>query len=107
MILFANLLGAVAKILHFVLMLYTWVLLLRVVLGYISIPSLYQFKVILYHLTEPVLSRIRRFVPPYRYGGLDISPILAFLVILFVDAFIVKSLALYAQQLLRSTTQYF
>jgi YggT family protein len=107
MILFANFLGAAAKILHFVLMLYVWILLLRVILSYISIPSLYQFKVILYHLTEPVLSRIRRFVPPYRYGGLDISPIIAFLVILFLDSFIVRSLALYAQQLLRSSTHYF
>ncbi len=107
MILFANFLGAVAKVLHFVLMLYVWILLFRVILSYISIPSLSQFKVILYHLTEPVLSRIRRFVPPYRFGGLDISPIIAFFAILFVDSFIVNSLALYAQQLLRSTTQYF
>jgi YggT family protein len=107
MILFANLLGAVAKILHFVLMLYVWVLLFRVILSWISIPSLYQIKVILYHLTEPVLSPIRRFVPPYRFGGLDISPIIVFLIIMFVDSFVVKSMALYAQQLLRPSTRFF
>ncbi len=107
MILFANFLGAVSKVLHFVLMLYIWILLFRVILSWVNIPALYQFRIILYHLTEPVLSPIRRFVPPYRFGGLDISPIIAFLILIFVDSFVVRSLALYAQQLLRPSTRFF
>jgi YggT family protein len=107
MILFANFLGAVAKVLHFVLMLYIWILLFRVILSWVHIPTLYQIRIILYHLTEPVLSPIRRFVPPYRFGGLDISPIIAFLIIIFVDSFLVSSLAQYAQKLLSPATRFF
>ena len=107
MILFANFLAAVARILHLLLTLYIWVMLFRVILSWVHVPSLYQVKVILHRLTEPVLSPIRRFVPPYRFGGLDISPIIAFLLILFVDTFIVKSLAQYAYHLMAPTTRYF
>lgn len=100
MILLANLLNATAKILHYILMLYVWILLFRVILSWVSIPALYQVRVILFRLTEPLLRKVRRFVPPYKYGGLDLSPIIIFILILFIDTFLVKSLALYAQQIL-------
>lgn len=100
MILLGNFLNAVARILHFVLMLYVWILVFRAVLSWVRVPSLYQINVILYRLTEPVLRPVRRFVPPARFGGLDISPILVFILILFIDTFVVKSLALYAHQIL-------
>jgi len=107
MILLANLLNATAKILHYILMLYIWILLFRVILSWINVPSLYQAKVILYRLTEPLLRKVRRFVPPHKYGGLDLSPIIVFILILFVDTFLVKSLALYAQQILVRNTYSF
>jgi YggT family protein len=43
----------------------------------------------LYRTTEPVLEPIRRILPPM---GIDISPIIAFLVIIFFKGFIVQSL---------------
>ena len=104
MILIGNLLNAVGRILHFVLMLYIWILVFRAILSWVQVPSLYQVKVFLYYLTEPVLRPVRKFFPPYRFGGLDISPIIIFIVILFIDLFLVKSLLLYAQQILRQQT---
>lgn len=106
MILFANFLNAFASILHVILMIYIWVLVIRAVLSWIPVPSLYQVRLILYHLTEPVLAPLRRLVPPYKFGGLDITPILAFILILFIDSFVVKSLSLYAQQILRQQGTY-
>lgn len=107
MILIANLLISAAKILHIILMIYTWVILIRAVLSWIQIPSLYQITVIFYYLTEPVLRPLRRFVPPYKLGGIDISPILAILAIIFIDSFLVKSISLYGMQLLRQTSMSF
>lgn len=104
MILLGNFLNAVARILHFVLMLYIWILVFRAVLSWVRVPSLYQINVVLYRLTEPVLRPVRRYVPPSRFGGMDISPVLLFILILFIDTFLVKSLALYAQQILRQQT---
>lgn len=104
MILFANLLAAVARIIHIILLVYLWVVIIRAVLSWINIPSLYPLSVILYRLTEPVMRPLRRIIPPYKLGGIDVTPIIVILLILFVDSFLVKSLSLYAQQLLREST---
>jgi len=98
-ILFANFLGAFARIIHVILTIYVWIIIIRSILSWIKTPGLYQVAVILYHLTEPVLRPFRRFIPPYKLGGLDITPIIVILLILFVDRFLVESLSDYAQQL--------
>jgi len=96
-------LAALARILHLVLMLYLWVVIIWAVLSWVNVPSLYPVALVLYRLTEPVLRPFRRLVPPRRLGGLDISPIIVGLLIVFIDSFIIRSLALYAQQLIRRT----
>jgi len=101
MIFFANFLIAVSKILDIVLMISMWVLIFRVVLSWVHIPSLYSVSVILYHLTEPILKPVRRFVPPHKFGGIDLSPMIVILILVFFDIFLVRSLSLYAHQLLR------
>lgn len=77
-----------------------FIILFRVILSWVRVPSLYQVTVILYRLTEPVLKPVRKYVPPYKMGGLDISPLIVFLIIVFIDNFLVSSLSLYAKQLL-------
>jgi YggT family protein len=104
MILLANFLNAVAGILHFILMLYIWILVFRAILSWIRVPSLYQVQVLLYRFTEPVLAPVRKYFPPYKFGGIDISPIIVFVLLLFIDTFLVKSLSLYAQQILQQQT---
>ena len=77
MILFANFLLAIARIVHLILMLYVWILIIRVVLSWIQVPSLSSFANVLYAITEPALRPVRRYVPPYKMGGLDISPMIS------------------------------
>ncbi len=101
MILLGNFLAALARVLHLVLMLYLWVIIIRAVLSWVNVPSLYPVALVLYRLTEPVLRPFRRLVPPRRLGGLDISPIIVGLLIVFIDSFLIRSLALYARQLTR------
>jgi YggT family protein len=100
MIFFANFLQAAANTLHVILRIYMFIILFRVILSWVRVPSLYQVTVILYRLTEPVLKPVRKYVPPYKMGGLDISPLIVFLIIVFIDNFLVSSLSLYAKQLL-------
>lgn len=74
--------------------LYKWIVIISVVLSW-----LVAFNVInphnqfvrmvggaLHQMVEPVLRRIRRFIPPF--GAVDISPIILFLGILFVQLMI-------------------
>lgn len=100
MILLGNFLAAIAKMLDVILIIYMWVVIIRAVLSWVNVPSFYPLTVVLYRLTEPVLRPLRRIVPPNKVGGVDITPIIVIIIILFIDSFIVKSLFLYAHQLL-------
>jgi YggT family protein len=100
-IVLGNTLSALAKILHILLTVYLWIIILRALFSWIYVPSLYQMARVLYLLTEPVLRPVRRLVPPARMGGLDISPIIVALLVVFLDSVLVNSLALYAHRLLR------
>lgn len=100
MILLGHTLAALAKVLHIVLNIYLWIVILRAVLSWVYVPSLYQAARVLYRLTEPVMRPVRRLVPPSKAGGLDVSPLIVGLVIVFLDNFLVGSMTLYAQRLL-------
>ncbi len=73
-----------------VLTLYQWVVIAYIVLGwlfYFNIvnrhqPLVYKVNDVLMRLTEPILRRIRRFMPDL--GGIDISPIILFLIVFFL-----------------------
>jgi len=104
MIFWANFLLATAKIVHIILMVYVWIIILRAILSWIQIPTPRSVAVLIYSLTEPVLKPLRRILPPNKMGGFDISPMLLILLILFVDSFLVKSLSLYAFDILRKNT---
>jgi YggT family protein len=101
MIFFANFLLAVSRILHIILIIYIWMVIFRAILSWVRVPALYPVAVVLFHLTEPILKPVRIWVPPRKLGGVDISPVIVVLALLFVDSFLVKSLSLYADQLLR------
>lgn len=101
MILLGNFLAALARLLHLLLMLYLWVVIIRAILSWVQVPALYPLAVVLHRLTEPVLRPFRRLFPPRRLGGVDISPIIVSLLIIFIDSFVVNSLAVYAHKLLR------
>jgi YggT family protein len=101
MVLFANFLIAVSKMLSFALQILMLIVIFRAVLSWFNIPSLYQVKVIIYRLTEPVLKPLRRIIPPHKMGGIDLTPLIVIFVIYFVDSVFVRSLYYYARQLLK------
>jgi len=88
----ANLIEAIARILGFVLIIYYWLILIRALISWVN-PDPYNTIVqFLYKFTEPVLSTIRRMLPIGAGIGIDISPIIAFLIIMFLRSFLVRTL---------------
>ncbi len=86
-----NFIYAVAKILDIALWAYMWILIIRALLSWVS-PDPYNPIVRgLYSITEPVLSFLRRRLP-LMAGSIDFSPIVAILVILFLQMFLVRTL---------------
>ncbi len=91
MFMLANLLEALAAVLNLFLTLYMWLIIARAVISWVS-PDPYNTIVrILYLATEPVLYRVRRAFP-ISVGGIDFSPIIIFVVIIFLQRFLVQSL---------------
>ena len=90
MFVLANLILALAQILDYILWAYMWILIARVVISFFDADSRNAIVRFLYAATEPVLQPLRRRLPPY--NGFDFSPVVAWLVIMFVDRFLVRSL---------------
>ena len=91
MFVFGNLLDAVAGVLNAVLTLYTWVLLARVVISWISADPYNPIVRVICNLTDPLLDRLRKSLPMH-VGGVDLSPVVALLIIWFLQRFLVQSL---------------
>ena len=91
MFIIGYLLMAVARVLDAVLLFFMIVIIARAILSWVS-PDPYNPIVRLIHnVTEPILYRIRTKIPVV-FGGMDFSPIIVFLLLMFLRDFAVKSL---------------
>ncbi|MEA1969416.1 MAG: YggT family protein [Thermodesulfobacteriota bacterium] len=86
-----NFLGAIAIVIEYVLNIFMWIIIARAVLSWVN-PDPYNSIVrFINNVTEPVLYQIRRRIP-VDFGGLDMSPIIAILFVIFLQNFLVASL---------------
>ena len=91
MFIIVNLLDAIAVIIHYILTIYLWLIIIRALISWVN-PDPYNAIVrFLYRVTEPVLYKIRSMIPSYGMG-MDFSPMIVLLVIIFLRSFLVKSL---------------
>lgn len=89
MFVLSNFVRALAGVVDIVLGIFYWLILIRALISWVN-PDPYNMIVqFLYRTTEPILYPIRRVLPPM---GIDISPIIAFLAIIFFKGFIVATL---------------
>ncbi len=91
MFLISNLLLGVAKILSIALNLYMWVIIARAILSWINPDPYNPIVRFLYNITEPVLHAVRSRIPA-SFGGIDFSPLIVLLAIVFLDNVVVSSL---------------
>ncbi len=91
MFVIGNFLYALAVVVDYALTIYLWVVIARAVLSWVSPDPYNPIVRFIHNVTEPVLYRIRRWLP-INLGGLDISPIIVMLVVIFLQKFLVGSL---------------
>lgn len=87
----SHFLGALATMFDFALSAYMWVIIGRAIISWVSADPYNPIVRFLYEITEPALSRIRRIVPVFG-GGLDLSPMLLILALIFLRGFLVPTL---------------
>jgi YggT family protein len=86
-----HLIAALASILDLALNIYMWLIIARALLTWVNPDPYNPIVRFLYNVTEPVLGYLRRRVPLV-FGGLDLSPLLALLAIIFLQRFVVATL---------------
>jgi YggT family protein len=88
---FGNLIDSLAYILNMALTIYMWLIIARALLTWVNPDPYNPIVRFLYNITEPVLGWVRSRVPVV-FGGLDLSPLLVLLGIVFLQRFLVATL---------------
>ena len=73
------------------LSLYTWVIIARAIISWVNADPYNPIVRFLHLATEPVLRPLRRLVPPEKLGGLDLSPLVAIVLLQFLKNGLVYS----------------
>ena len=96
---FGYLFMAVAKVLDFILVFYMWIVIARAVLSWVNPDPYNPIVRFITNVTDPVMRRIRAYLP-LDFGGIDFSPIIVILGIVFIRTFVVNSLMRFSATLL-------
>jgi YggT family protein len=88
----SNLISAVANILDVLLNIIYWLVIIRAVISWVNPDPNNVIVQFLNKTTDPILEPIRRRMPLNFRFGIDISPLIVILVIIFLKSFLIKSL---------------
>jgi YggT family protein len=91
MFVFGNIILGIAKVLEVGLDIYMWVIIIRALISWVNPDPYNPIVQMLTRMTDPVLRPIRKLAPPYKIG-IDLSPLIAILVIYFLQYALVATL---------------
>ena len=86
-----NIIMGVARVLDIILDIYMWVIIIRALISWVNPDPYNPIVQILTRMTEPAFRPIRKLVPPYKVG-IDLSPVIAILIIIFLQYALIKNL---------------
>ena len=89
MFVLGNFVDALASVVSILLTIMYWLILIRALISWVNPDPFNPIVQFLMRTTEPVLEPVRRLLPPL---PVDISPIIVFFIIIFLQKFLVPSL---------------
>ncbi|WP_106475844.1 YggT family protein [Phytohalomonas tamaricis] len=84
------LIAALAGVANAILKIYFFAMIIMIILSWVAPQANHPGALLVYQITEPVMSPVRRVIPPL--GMIDLSPIVVFLLINILDAYVVGAL---------------
>jgi YggT family protein len=75
-----------------ILNMYSWVIIIAALMTWVNPDPRNQIVIFLRRVTEPVLDPVRRMLPPWKTGGLDLSPLIVLVAIQFVERVVLPGL---------------
>lgn len=98
MFVFSYFLIALANIIDIVLSIFMWLIIIRALLSWVNPDPYNPIVRFIINMTEPVLFRVRRALPVF-FGGIDFTPMIVILGIIFLQRFLVPTLMTMAHRL--------
>ncbi|MCK5493903.1 MAG: YggT family protein [Candidatus Omnitrophica bacterium] len=89
MFIISNFLFTLAGVLSFVLKTFNFIIFVRVIMSWVSADPRNKIVQFILNVTEPILAPIRRVLP---VSVIDLSPMIAFFLIMFLRGFVVRIL---------------
>lgn len=80
-------LGSIFTVILAVVSLYKWVIIISSLLTWVKPDPNNPIVQMLYRLTEPAYSLVRRFVPTV-FGGMDLAPLIIIFALIFLETFL-------------------
>lgn len=81
----------IAELLRLMIYIFTFAIIIQIVLSWVNPGAYNPITVIIYKLTEPLLHHARRYIPPM--GGLDFSPMVVLIVLQLIIILFINPLA--------------
>ena len=78
-----------ARVVEYALWAYMWIIIVRALISWVNPDPWNPIVQFLIRITEPVLRPVRRRLPPM---GIDISPVIVIVAIMFLQQFVVRIL---------------
>lgn len=98
MYILGNFIAALATVVDMALTLVMWMVIIRALLSWVSPDPYNPIVRALNQLTDPLFYKVRRYLP-VSGGGIDFSPIVILMAIIFLQSFLVRTLKDIAMQL--------
>jgi YggT family protein len=99
MFVLSNFLTALAAVLNILFTIMYWLILIRAIISWVNPDPYNPIVQFLYKTTEPILAPLRKLLPLQFSIGIDISPLIAFFIIIFLKGFLVSTLIDFAVRL--------
>ena len=94
----STLFSAVANILSIIVNVYTWIIIAAALVSWVRPDPSSPVVQLLYRLTEPVYSFIRRYIKT-EFNGIDFAPLIVLLALQLIDQFLIRLLFVFAASL--------
>ena len=94
----STLFTAIANILNIIVTVYTWIIIAAALVSWVKPDPSSPIVQLLYRLTDPVYSFIRRYIKT-NFNGIDFAPLIVLLALQFLSQFLIRLLFVFAASL--------
>ena len=94
----STLFTAIANILSIIVNVYTWIIIAAALVSWVKPDPSSPVVQLLYRLTDPIYSFIRRYIKT-EFNGIDFAPLIVLLALQLIDQFLIRLLFVFAASL--------